>query len=73
MWHIRVTYTLNDLYLDRKSQELRHSKEQESEDWFKKYQLRSQAMRRNVGLHAKSLDSNHGLKKGFKEKLRKHM
>lgn len=56
----------------RKSMEMRDSKNQESADWLKKYQLRSQAMKRTVALHAKLLDPHNSLKEVYNEKLQHH-
>nr|XP_046268621.1 protein FAM161B isoform X2 [Scatophagus argus] len=46
----------------RKSIEMRDSKNQESSDWLKKYQMSSQAMKKTVSLHAKLLDPHSSLK-----------
>ncbi|PWA16511.1 hypothetical protein CCH79_00004503 [Gambusia affinis] len=46
----------------RKSLEIRESKNQESAEWLKSYQMRSQAMKKTVVLHAKLLDPHSSLK-----------
>ncbi|KAM7375801.1 hypothetical protein PAMP_005569 [Pampus punctatissimus] len=56
----------------RKSMEMRASKNQESADWLRKYQLRSEAMKKTVGLHAKLLDPHSSLKEVYNEKLQHH-
>ncbi|KAM9341276.1 protein FAM161B [Symphorus nematophorus] len=56
----------------RKSMEMRDSKNQESADWLKKYQIRSEAMKKTVALHAKMLDPHSSLKEVHNEKLQKH-
>ncbi|XP_044021741.1 protein FAM161B [Siniperca chuatsi] len=56
----------------RKSMEMRDSKNQESADWLKKYQMRSQAMKKTVTLHAKLLDPHSSLKEVYNEKLHHH-
>ncbi|XP_034714177.1 protein FAM161B [Etheostoma cragini] len=56
----------------RKSMEMRDSKNQESVDWLKKYQLRSQAMKKTVTLHAKLLDPHSSLEEVCNEKLKHH-
>lgn len=62
----------NILYLHRKSMELRDSKNQESADWLRKYQIRSQAMKKTVTLHAKLLDPHSSLKEVYNDKLQHH-
>lgn len=60
-------------YFYRKSMEMRDSRNQESADWLKKYQMRSQAMKKTVTLHAKLLDPHSSLKEVNNEKLKLHM
>ncbi|KAG7510469.1 hypothetical protein JOB18_022247 [Solea senegalensis] len=57
----------------RKSIAVRESKNQESANWFSKYQMRSQAIKKSVDLHAKSLDPHVSLKQVFEDKLKHHM
>ncbi|XP_022606715.1 protein FAM161B [Seriola dumerili] len=57
----------------RKSMELRDSKNQESADWLRKYQMRSQAMKKTVALHAKLMDPHSSLKEVNNEKLKHHI
>ncbi|XP_040917077.1 protein FAM161B [Toxotes jaculatrix] len=57
----------------RKSMEMRDSKNQESADWLRRYQMRSQAMKKTVALHAKLLDPHSSLKEVYNEKLKHHM
>ncbi|XP_023273024.1 protein FAM161B [Seriola lalandi dorsalis] len=57
----------------RKSMEVRDSKNQESADWLRKYQMRSQAMKKTVALHAKLMDPNSSLKEVNNEKLKHHI
>ncbi|XP_034530908.1 protein FAM161B isoform X2 [Notolabrus celidotus] len=56
----------------RKSMELRESKTQESVDWLRKYQMRSQAISKAVTLHAKLLDPHISLKEVCDDKLQQH-
>lgn len=56
----------------RKSMEIRESKNQESADWMRKHQMRSEAMKRTVTLHAKLLDPHRSLKEVYNEKLQHH-
>uniref|UniRef100_A0AAQ6INF8 FAM161 centrosomal protein B n=1 Tax=Anabas testudineus TaxID=64144 RepID=A0AAQ6INF8_ANATE len=56
----------------RKSMEIRDSKNQESSDWLRKYQMRSQAMKKTVVLHAKLLDPHSSLNEVYNEKLQQH-
>ncbi|XP_035530299.1 protein FAM161B [Morone saxatilis] len=56
----------------RKSMETRDSKNQESADWLRKHQMRSQAMKKAVTLHAKLLDPHSSLKEVQNEKLQHH-
>ncbi|KAM4540316.1 protein FAM161B [Fundulus diaphanus] len=56
----------------RKSIEMRESKNQESAEWLKSHQMRSQAMKRTVALHAKLLDPHSSLKDVCKENLQRH-
>ncbi|XP_023147881.1 protein FAM161B [Amphiprion ocellaris] len=56
----------------RKSMELRDIKNEESADWMRNHQLRSQAMKKTVTLHAKLLDPHRSLKEVFYEKLQHH-
>ncbi|XP_047466638.1 protein FAM161B isoform X2 [Mugil cephalus] len=56
----------------RKSMEMRDSKNQESADWLRNYQLRSQAMKKTVAVHAKLLDPHSSLKEVYNEKLQHH-
>ncbi|KAM8737131.1 protein FAM161B isoform 2-T3 [Acanthopagrus schlegelii] len=53
----------------RKSMEMRDSRNQEGADWLRMYQMKSQAMRKAVTLHAKLLDPHSSLKEGHTEKL----
>lgn len=66
LWHAEY------FYLHRKSMEMRDSKNQESADWLKKHQMRSQAMKKTVTLHAKLLDPHSSLKEVYNEKLQQH-
>lgn len=59
-------------YLYRKEMEIRDSKNQESTDWMRMYQMRSQAMKKTVTLHAKLLDPHSSLKEVHAEKLQHH-
>lgn len=52
--------------------EMRESKNQESADWLRKYQIRSQAMKNTVTLHAKLLDPRGSLNEVHNEKLQQH-
>ncbi|XP_026164237.1 protein FAM161B [Mastacembelus armatus] len=56
----------------RKSMEMRDSKNQESADWLRKYQMRTQDMKKTVALHAKLLDPHSSLKDVYNEKLQHH-
>ncbi|CAB1415678.1 unnamed protein product [Pleuronectes platessa] len=56
----------------RNSLELRDSKNQEHEEWLRKYQTRSQAMKKTVALHAKLLDPHSSLKEVHDDKLKLH-
>ncbi|XP_075964403.1 protein FAM161B [Anarhichas minor] len=56
----------------RKSMEMRDSKNQESADWLRKYQMRSQAMKKTVSLHARLLDPHSSLKAAYNDKLQQH-
>uniref|UniRef100_A0A3B4AAF1 Uncharacterized protein n=1 Tax=Periophthalmus magnuspinnatus TaxID=409849 RepID=A0A3B4AAF1_9GOBI len=56
----------------RKSLEVQESKTQESAEWLRKYQMRSEAMQRTVTLHAKLLDPHRSLKEVYNEKLQHH-
>ncbi|XP_054469747.1 protein FAM161B isoform X2 [Anoplopoma fimbria] len=56
----------------RKSMEIRDSKNQESADWLRKYQMKSQAMKKTVSLHARLLDPHSSLKAVFNDKLQHH-
>ncbi|KAM9354861.1 protein FAM161B [Pholidichthys leucotaenia] len=56
----------------RKSMELRDSKNQDSLDWLRSYEMRSQAMKKAVTLHAKLLDPHSSLKEVYNEKLQHH-
>ncbi|XP_074547977.1 protein FAM161B isoform X2 [Halichoeres trimaculatus] len=53
----------------RKSMELRENKNQESLDWLKMYQMKSQAMRKTVTLHAKLLNPHRDLKEVCDERV----
>ncbi|XP_073340219.1 protein FAM161B [Pagrus major] len=53
----------------RKSMEIRDSKNQETADWLRMYQMKSQAMKKTVTLHAKLLDPHSSLKEVHNEKL----
>ncbi|XP_039993925.1 protein FAM161B [Xiphias gladius] len=57
----------------RKSMEMRDNKNQESADWLRKYQMRSQAMKKTVTLHSKLLDPHSSLKEVYNEKVKHHM
>lgn len=59
-------------YPYRKSMEMRDSKNQESADWLRSYQLRSQAMKKTLAVHAKLLDPHSSLKEVYNEKLQHH-
>lgn len=52
--------------------ETRHSKRHESEDWLKMHQMRSEAMRSSVALHARLLDPHSSLKEVHNDKLLQH-
>lgn len=52
--------------------EMQESRNQESSDWLRKYQMRSEAMKRTVMLHAKLLDPHRSLKEVYNEKLQHH-
>lgn len=52
--------------------EMRDSKNQESVDWLRNYQMRCQAMKKTVTLHAKLLDPRSSLKDVYDEKLQNH-
>ncbi|KAK5614448.1 hypothetical protein CRENBAI_024361 [Crenichthys baileyi] len=56
----------------RKSIEMRENKNQESAEWLKNYQMRSQAMKKTVVLHAKLLDPHSCLKEVCNENLLHH-
>ncbi|XP_068195502.1 protein FAM161B [Antennarius striatus] len=56
----------------RQSIEMRNSKNQESTDWLQKYQMRSQAMKKTIALHAKLLDPHSSWKEVHNEKLQHH-
>lgn len=56
-------------YFHRKSMEMRDSKNQEGADWLRMYQMKSQAMKKTVTLHAKLLDPHSSLKEVHTEKL----
>ncbi|XP_031615506.2 protein FAM161B [Oreochromis aureus] len=56
----------------RTSMEMRDSKNQESVDWLRNYQMRCQAMKKTVTLHAKLLDPRSSLKDVYDEKLQNH-
>ncbi|TNN56898.1 Protein FAM161B [Liparis tanakae] len=56
----------------RKSMEMRDSKNQESADWLRKFNTRSQAMKKTVLLHARLLDPHSSLKDVFNDKLQHH-
>lgn len=55
--------------LYRKSIEMRDNKNRESEDWLRTYQMRSQAMKKTITLHAKLLDPHRSLKEVHNEKV----
>ncbi|XP_019940090.2 protein FAM161B [Paralichthys olivaceus] len=57
----------------RQSLELRESKNQEHAEWLRKYQTRSEAMKKTVTLHAKLLDPHSSLKEVYDEKLKQHL
>lgn len=52
--------------------EMRQSKNQESADWLRKYQMSSQTMQKTVALHAKLLDPHSSLNEVYNEKLQQH-
>uniref|UniRef100_A0AAV2JEA6 Protein FAM161B n=1 Tax=Knipowitschia caucasica TaxID=637954 RepID=A0AAV2JEA6_KNICA len=56
----------------RKSVELRESKSQESGEWLRRYQQRSQALQKTLTLQAKLLDPHRSLKEVYNEKLQQH-
>ncbi|KAI9516000.1 hypothetical protein NQZ68_020528 [Dissostichus eleginoides] len=56
----------------RKSMEIRDSKNEESAEWLRKHQTRSQAMKKTITLHAKLLDPHESLKEVFNDKLQRH-
>ncbi|XP_049596295.1 protein FAM161B [Syngnathus scovelli] len=56
----------------RKSMEMRDGKNQESADWARKYQSKSEALRKTVSLHAKSMDPHKSLKEVYDERLQHH-
>ncbi|KAM4723459.1 protein FAM161B [Anableps anableps] len=56
----------------RKSMDTRESKKQESAQWLKSYQMRSQAMKKAVVLHAKLLDPHSSLKDVCTENVQRH-
>ncbi|XP_008398440.1 protein FAM161B isoform X1 [Poecilia reticulata] len=56
----------------RKSMEIRESKNQESAEWLKSYQMRSQAMKKTVVLHAKLLDPHSSLKDVCNGNVQRH-
>ncbi|KAM6968825.1 protein FAM161B [Tautogolabrus adspersus] len=56
----------------RKSMELRENTNQESVDWLRKHQMRSQVMQKTVSLHARLLDPHSSLKEVCHEKLQQH-
>lgn len=49
--------------------EMRDSKNQEGADWLRMYQMKSQAMKKTVTLHAKLLDPHSSLTEVHTEKL----
>ncbi|XP_068608187.1 protein FAM161B [Brachionichthys hirsutus] len=56
----------------RHSIEMRDSKNQESANWLRKSQMRSQAMKKSIALHAKLLDPHSSWKEVHNEKLQHH-
>ncbi|XP_037341587.2 protein FAM161B isoform X2 [Pungitius pungitius] len=56
----------------RKSMEMRDSKNQAGADWLRRYQMRSQAMKKTVALHARLLDPHSSLKAVYNDKLQHH-
>ncbi|XP_005724105.1 protein FAM161B [Pundamilia nyererei] len=56
----------------RTSMEMRDSQNQESLNWLRNYQMRSQAMKKKVTLHAKLLDPRSSLKEVYDEKLQNY-
>ncbi|KAM6912265.1 protein FAM161B [Xenentodon cancila] len=56
----------------KKSMELRDSKNQESVEWLRNYQMRGQAMKKTVAMHAKLLDPHSSLKEVYNEHLQQH-
>ncbi|XP_077412377.1 protein FAM161B [Vanacampus margaritifer] len=56
----------------RKSMEVRDGKNQESADWVRKYQSKSEAMRKTVSLHAKLLDPHKSLQEVYDERVQHH-
>nr|XP_040056295.1 protein FAM161B isoform X3 [Gasterosteus aculeatus aculeatus] len=58
--------------LHRKSMEMRDGQNQAGADWLRRYQMRSQAMKKAVTLHARLLDPHSSLKAVFNDKLQHH-
>nr|XP_040056294.1 protein FAM161B isoform X2 [Gasterosteus aculeatus aculeatus] len=56
----------------RKSMEMRDGQNQAGADWLRRYQMRSQAMKKAVTLHARLLDPHSSLKAVFNDKLQHH-
>ncbi|XP_072220817.1 protein FAM161B [Leuresthes tenuis] len=56
----------------RNSMETRESKTQESMDWLRNYQMKSQGIKKAVVLHAKLLDPHSSLKEVYNENLQRH-
>ncbi|KAM4542016.1 protein FAM161B isoform 2-T3 [Odontesthes bonariensis] len=56
----------------RNSMETRESKTQESVDWLRNYQRKSQAIKKAVVLHAKLLDPHSSLKEVYNKNLQRH-
>lgn len=52
--------------------EIRESKNQESAEWLKSYQMRSQTMKKTVVLHAKLLDPHSSLKDVCNGNVQRH-
>lgn len=51
---------------------MRDCKNQASVEWSMNYQLKSQAMKKTLALHAKFLDPHSSLKEVYHEKLQHH-
>ncbi|XP_054653670.1 protein FAM161B [Dunckerocampus dactyliophorus] len=56
----------------RMSMEMKDWKNQASDNWLRKYQIKSEAMRKTVSLHAKLLDPHKSLREVYDERLQHH-